>query len=790
MFLNFKKSFYCLVAFIFGAMPVAVFSAELDQEMVDRASSLHTNVGTHYSDTNSLQQNVTHPVTSSDVLRTADGTEFNAQIGCKSSNTFMKVLVIPNSSGEANFNIEIDKNMDNAIDTVVSEENVSGICSNGFIRCDIGSWNNCIGYKWFVDSGMNMSPSSLEGQDFTEELKSCYCINNSCGSNLVLTNMANIVKDFGTGLANAFQQRDPYYTISAVTQDGPYTTFYGQEPASCAVGFNSSLTTYKDSPGSLSSAAFSTSTSDDLYNQVTNSVAASNESTTLASCSIEREIVIEEIEITDIIEFVSGTGSLSYCGVNCIELTVGQDGDNYWNGSCTAFDTTTRFNVKQPQLINSATLVRARYDDWMYISNNNQKVYAGPYDWNGGLSQPSGYSCELSTGWNVTPNLDFTDTFNTAGIVEFNTRTLVSGGGEGYAKIRIYVDLEQSVDFDVNIGAPGDDYLSYSFDLINDSSSVVSKDSVWGSTIELPQNIDFQHLCDEGYEFNLISKVPWNPPAPYDSPNFDTTIDLTSIQLPSCENGLRGEILVEDQTSSDFDNDWTLGGKFSYRATKPACGVSSEVLDNSCVALESNSSCSLMDETIDGVSTFSTFVQTNLLPISQTQTLTSGACTLHVTRPWFNVERTYSCENTTSSYDFSFAQNRLNTITGSTTSEGYNDVRVDSLGVMTNSSNLLSIPETPTVPGCVQSCKTRKLKVDTQLNALGVASSNRLDPTMYEFFYHQCSVDSACPVGEGEEVVTSCQCINSFNETATMVQALRLAGSDMVCTSGVGQSIQ
>ena len=30
-----------------------------------------------------------------------------------------------------------------------------------------------------VDGGMNVSPSSLAGTDFTEKLKSCYCVNNS-----------------------------------------------------------------------------------------------------------------------------------------------------------------------------------------------------------------------------------------------------------------------------------------------------------------------------------------------------------------------------------------------------------------------------------------------------------------------------------------------------------------------------------------------------------------------------------------------------------------------------------
>lgn len=765
-------------------------SQELDPEMVDRAKGVHTSAGSHYNDVDSLQQNVTHPVTSGGSLATADGTSFNAQIGCRASNTFMKVLVIPTGSGEANFNIEVDKDMDSTVDTVLSESGVSGICSNGFVKCTPGTWDDCIGYEWFVDGGMNVTPTSLSGTEFTETLKSCYCVNNSCGSNLVISNMSNIVKDFGSGLANAFQQRNPYYTISAVVPDGPYTTFYGQEPASCASGFNTSLSGFKDTPGSLSTAAFSAASSHTLYDKVTTSVAASNETTTITSCSIQREVTIDEIEITDIIEFVGGIGSVSYCGSDCIELTIGTDGDNYWSGSCKAYDTVTKFNVKQPHLIREAKLVKAKFDDWLYISNDGDKVYAAPYNWSGGLSPPSGYSCELNTDWNLTPNLDFTDTFSEGGVVELKTRTLVSGNGEGFTKVRIYVDLEQTVEFDINIGAPGDEILSYSFDLMNNTSTVLATNAP-SQTIQMPTGIDFEDLCTQGYEFNLVSKAPWNPPAPYDSPNFDTSVDVTSVQVPTCANGLNGVVKVEDQTSEGgYDPDYSLGAKFKYRATKPACGLSSETIDNACISLESNSSCTLMDELIDGIQTYDTFVSTGLSPIAQTQTITSGVCSLNISRPWFDADRTYSCETSTPPYDLSFAQNRLDTINSSASTTGFSDITVNDSGETISSSHSFVIPDTPELPGCVQSCKTKKLKTDSQVNILGNTSAPRSDQSTYDYYYHQCDVSSACPVGDGETLVTPCQCMNTFNEAASMLQVLRLSGSDMICSSGTAVPVE
>ena len=42
----------------------------------------------------------------------------------------------------------------------------------------------------------------------------------------------------------------------------------------------------------------------------------------------------------------------------------------------------------------------------------------------------------------------------------------------------------------------------------------------------------------------------------------------------------------------------------------------------------------------------------------------------------------------------------------------------------------------------------------------------------------------------GEEIVIDCQCINEFAEAATVIQTLRLAGKDNICSSGQKQPMQ
>lgn len=140
-----------------------------------------------------------------------------------------------------------------------------------------------------------------------------------------------------------------------------------------------------------------------------------------------------------LVETVDGAGLLEPCGAGCADLWVGQIGDNYWSGNCAIFEQEARINVFSPTAIKSAILERALWDDYMQIYLNGAMVWTGP---NGDFPPETGGSCELSTSWDTAPGTNLTPYFAVAGEILFRIRVSVTGGGEGYARIRLLYDPE------------------------------------------------------------------------------------------------------------------------------------------------------------------------------------------------------------------------------------------------------------------------------------------------------------------------------------------------------------
>ena len=600
---------------------------------------------------------MTNPLLSDQKMTTASGVQFDANIGCKASNTFLEILAVPTRTGDISLTISVDKNMDNILDSVYSQPIVSGICANGFIKCDAGTWNNCKDYEWRVNGNINLRPtltpklitSALQG----DLLKSCYCVNNSCGSGLLINNFKTIIKDLGSGIANAFQKVNPYYTISGVEGSGPLIRFFGQEPASCHESFDGTLTAYKNNSEGLSTAAFSESSTNSLFETLTNSTAANHQSTSIQNCAINREI----------------------------DLTKAS------------------------------------------VNNNNNKN---------------------------------------------NNKT-----------------------FSIKIGAPGDKYIGYTFNLLNNTSNIDVRDSAKGSIIQLPTNLNFADLCNNGYEIEFLGTTDWFPPKPYDSPKYDTSVQRTVIMSPSCSNGMLGNLRLTDNSDGNgLDYKYALGAEFKFVAKKVSCDINSENIINACLPFETNADCRLKDENIDGVNTWVNFTSTGLLPIEQTRRYNDGVCNEVITKNWFQKSRKYSCTSGVTTWNFDDALQRQHIISSSATTSGYTDQQFDPVtGTSTTSTHSINIPDIPAPPACIKACKTRKLVNDTAVNEFGVSANNRADSTKYEYFFHECNQE-ACPAGTGETILKACACLNEFAEAASMMQILRLSGKDMVCTSGTKTPIE
>jgi len=196
--------------------------------------------------TDQIQSRISNPLTSDDkplqtFAPTYETTEqtvsFSGQLTAPSSNAFLEIFAQPSSSGDlAGVYVKQDTNFDNTVDYVYNlSVQVSGVCANGIISCDAGTWNNCSYYKWTADDEAKVSLAPVSS---IADLAACYCVNNNCGGNLVWNNINIILKDLGGGVVSAIHTRDPQYTITNVSTDGPAIKYYGQKTSKQGTGFS------------------------------------------------------------------------------------------------------------------------------------------------------------------------------------------------------------------------------------------------------------------------------------------------------------------------------------------------------------------------------------------------------------------------------------------------------------------------------------------------------------------------------------------------------------------------
>lgn len=195
---------------------------------VSAAQTTASQFGGIAGDADAIENNLTQGVVSGSAMTTVDGNTFNANIGCLSDDNFLEVFIAPTSSGDiGTVRLQQDTTKDGRYDRLFDVPfNVSGVCANGLISCDAGTWNNCSYHRWAVDpatSAVGISPAGIT------EMGNCYCVNNSCGSGLVASNASTIVSDIAGGITAVLGNNDPYYIISNSFIDGPLGRFSGQQ---------------------------------------------------------------------------------------------------------------------------------------------------------------------------------------------------------------------------------------------------------------------------------------------------------------------------------------------------------------------------------------------------------------------------------------------------------------------------------------------------------------------------------------------------------------------------------
>lgn len=318
-----------------------------------------------------------NPMLGNGQLSTPNGTKFDVSLSCPTSNAFLQVLAQAGSSGDLSFlQFSRDKNLDGMIDQVQSfPKPVSGVCTTGLISCDVGTWNNCLGYKW---DAQNDNLSLIETG--IGNLGGCYCINKSCGdAGKSQRIISSIVTDLGAGAASALTKSNPQYAISSAKTTGSMAEFYGQKLVGCGDGNATQLASYYRNPQNIESESSNlANNADGIYQLVANSAAAQKSITSSKGCSITRQTSYQNVQLEDIISYNGGTGGMHSCaGDGCLELTLGNSEERIY-GWCDVHRREVGFYVNMPERIVKAALINVVFDDWARVALNGTKIFAGP----------------------------------------------------------------------------------------------------------------------------------------------------------------------------------------------------------------------------------------------------------------------------------------------------------------------------------------------------------------------------------------------------------------------------
>ncbi len=159
---------------------------------------------------------------------------FKVQLTPASSGLFLEIHVQPGPTGDITIlTVRQDTNFDNTLDSAYTAPVIaSGICADGIISCNAGSWSNCRFYHWQVNS--NLSVYLNEVADITH-LAGCFCVNTHCKSSLVSDSMGFILKNLGDGIVGAIQKNSPNVLVTRVATHADSIQYYGQRSSDLGI---------------------------------------------------------------------------------------------------------------------------------------------------------------------------------------------------------------------------------------------------------------------------------------------------------------------------------------------------------------------------------------------------------------------------------------------------------------------------------------------------------------------------------------------------------------------------
>jgi hypothetical protein len=168
-----------------------------------------------------MKGRITDPITNGKELYTYDNSAHgDASITCSKEGNIIQIGYSTIGGGDINLRVNEDLDLNGNYEKSFSMNGVSGICANGVIICNSGSWNNCHYYK-ISFNGNNLTYNEVNKQN----LGGCYCINNSCGS-ISSNSKPRVLSDLGGMFAQTV--RNNYYIVSNIVLSGGYSYVKGK----------------------------------------------------------------------------------------------------------------------------------------------------------------------------------------------------------------------------------------------------------------------------------------------------------------------------------------------------------------------------------------------------------------------------------------------------------------------------------------------------------------------------------------------------------------------------------
>lgn len=690
-----------------------------------------------------LQKNAYNPMEGGSTLSTLDGSQqFNGQLSCPTETPFLDITALPAPSGDLS-KVVVLQNTDQKgpMDNTTVLTDVSGVCANGYISCDPGTWNNCVAQKWLV--GAAPSYNLRTGPTGITDLESCTCINNSCGSMLVFNNMPAVMDIIGGGIANTIIQANPEAQLSKVVHNDVQIQFFGQNVSNCNIlqtNASASNAGYTNDQAAMATDAAFEESNNEMFALIKNSLINEQVKVSTRSCNIIRDwsvqaLVQDKIDTNLSFQGYFNAGSTNKCHripypdeVN--QYFVTNIGDYYVpayfpvDDACVTEKSFTKtgfgemtLNIKRPfssnggghrmdqilsiqdiNAIDQAFLKAYSADDWVSIRINNT--------W---LSHPTEANLKYKHGW-------------------------------------YYGKKECDI-----TGTPGCEGAVFS--------------SYWVGRTN-PETIEYPFLSEGIPENNnRVSQLK------------QTYIDIK----PYLRNGDNYIFIYHFQAGGG-------GTEAEFVFTEGPTCLTTEWTTNTCSTLRNQKECTLQSEVIDGIITYEDYAPTGLTPLPSKQTKSTPFCSVDLTKDWWKTTDSYLCTGDPSTkYDFETALNRIQHVKNSSDSQsyaGYEDIATDANGNVNTYQQSLTNRMDINAPTREEICVTELITDDDQVSVNGVTSENRDPATGQRTIksYRTC-VNSVCPVEAGETITETCAIMDSLPRVLTEIQLLRMSGKDMTCSS-------